>query len=76
MVTTLLIRGLEKHMLTNMTEDLVNLYRAVKYLHDNDTDPGIRLHASLTLQEIDSIVQDTLLPNSKLEKSIFLLPSP
>ncbi|CAD1473467.1 unnamed protein product, partial [Heterotrigona itama] len=72
MVGTLLFRGLGKSTLTSLGRDLVDLYRGLKYLRDNDEDLALRLHAQLALEELDSIVQDFLLSSSKLEKRIIL----
>ncbi|XP_078043925.1 transport and golgi organization 6 isoform X2 [Augochlora pura] len=73
MVTTLLLRGLGKDTLTDLGKDLVDLYRGLKHLRDNDEDPVLRLHAQLSLEELDQIVQDYLFSPPKLEKRIFLL---
>ncbi|KAK9304573.1 hypothetical protein QLX08_004017 [Tetragonisca angustula] len=72
MTSTLLFRGLGKSTLTSLGRNLVDLYRGLKCLRDNDRDPVLRLHAQLALEELDSIVQDFLLSSSKLEKRIIL----
>lgn len=72
MISTLLFRGLGKNTLTSMDRNLVDLYRGLKYLRDNDEDLVLRLHAQLALEELDSIVQGFLLSSSKLEKRIIL----
>ncbi|CAK9834284.1 Transport and Golgi organization protein 6 homolog [Anthophora retusa] len=76
MVSYLLLRGLGQDTLTNLGKDLVDLYRGLKYLRDNDEDPVLRLHAQLALEELDDIVRDFLFSPPKLEKKIFLLDSP
>ncbi|XP_076749789.1 transport and golgi organization 6 [Xylocopa sonorina] len=76
MVSTLLLRGLGKDTLTTLGKDLVDLYRGLKYLRDNDDDLVLRLHAQLALEELDHIVRDFLFSPPKLEKRIFLLGSP
>ena len=73
MVSTLLLRGLGKETLTNLGKDLVGLYRGLKHLRDNDEDPVLRLHAQLSLEELDHIVRDFLFSPPTLEKRIFLL---
>ncbi|XP_076642286.1 transport and golgi organization 6 isoform X2 [Halictus rubicundus] len=73
MVSTLLLRGLGKDTLTSLGKDLVDLYRGLKHLQDNDEDPVLRLHAQLSLEELDEIVRDYLFSPPKLEKRIFLL---
>nr|XP_033333563.1 transport and Golgi organization protein 6 homolog isoform X2 [Megalopta genalis] len=73
MVSTLLLRGLGKDTLTDLGKDLVDLYRGLKHLRDNDEDPVLRLHAQLSLEELDQIVRDYLFLPPKLEKRIFLL---
>lgn len=73
MVSTLLLRGLGKETLTTLGKDLVGLYRGLKHLRDNDEDPVLRLHAQLSLEELDHIVRDFLFSPPTLEKRIFLL---
>lgn len=75
MVSTLLLRGLGKDTLTNLSKDLVDLYRGLKYLRNNDEDTVLRLHAQLALEELDYIMKDFLFSAPKLEKRIFLLGS-
>lgn len=74
LVTNLLIRGLGKDVLTDLGSDLVPLYRALKFLRDNDDDHVLRLHAQLALEELDDIVQTLLFSVPKFEKRIFLFP--
>lgn len=76
LVITLLLRGLGKYVLTNLSKDLVVLYRSLKHLRNNDKDPVLCLHAELALEEIDEIVQSFLFTKPKLEKTIFLLEPP
>lgn len=73
LVSTLLLRGLGKDTLTSLGRDLVDLYRGLKHLHNNDEDPVLRLHAQLALEELDDIVKDFLFAPPKLERRIFLL---
>lgn len=73
MVSTLLLRGLGRDALSNLGKDLVELYRGLKYLRDNDEDPVLRLHTQLSLEELDHIVREFLLSPPRLEKKIFLL---
>lgn len=73
LVATLLFRGLGRDTLNSLGSDLVDLYRGLKHLRDNDDDPVLRLHAQLALEEIDYIVRDFLSAPPKLEKRIFLL---
>ncbi|XP_034187175.1 transport and golgi organization 6 [Osmia lignaria lignaria] len=75
MTSTLLLRGIGKDTLTTLGKDLVDLYRGLKYLRDNDQDPVLRLHAHLALEELNCIVQDFLFSPPKLEKKILLLNS-
>ncbi|XP_044005035.1 uncharacterized protein LOC122850090 [Aphidius gifuensis] len=58
MVTTLLLRGLGKDALVELGQDLLPLYRGIKNLRNNDDDEVLRLHAQLTLEEFDDIVQN------------------
>ncbi|XP_060820385.1 transport and Golgi organization protein 6 homolog isoform X1 [Bombus pascuorum] len=72
MVSTLLLRGLGKDTLTSLGKDLIDLYRGLKHLRDNDEDLILRLHAQQALEELDLIVQDFILATPKLEKKIIL----
>lgn len=75
LVITLLLRGLGKHVLVGLDpKHLLETYRYLKYLRDNDNDDVIRLHVQLALEEIDDIVTNQLLAKPKLEKTIFLIP--
>ncbi|EFN83717.1 Transmembrane and coiled-coil domain-containing protein 7 [Harpegnathos saltator] len=76
LVATLLCRGLDKDTLNSLDHNLVNLYRSLKHLRDEDNDPVLQLHAQLALEEIDLIVQDVLAKPCKLEKQIFILDRP
>lgn len=76
LVATLLFRGLGRETLSNLTSDLVGLYRGLKHLRDNDDDPVLRLHAQLALEEIDHIARDFLFAPAKLEKKLFVLDPP
>lgn len=73
-MATLLLRGLGKDALTELGENLVPLYRAMKHLRDNDKDPVLQLHAQLALEEFNDIVQQFLFSPLKVEKKIYLLP--
>ncbi|XP_034945636.1 transport and Golgi organization protein 6 homolog [Chelonus insularis] len=73
LVTTLLIRGLGKDALTDLGNDLLPVYRSLKYLRDNDNDEVLRLHAQLALEELDEIVRNLLFVKPVLQKKIFLL---
>lgn len=76
LVVTLLFRGLGKDTLSSLGDNLVNLYRALKHLRDEDIDPVLQLHAQLALEEIDLIVQDFLIKPCKLQKKIFVPDRP
>ncbi|XP_066597836.1 transport and Golgi organization protein 6 homolog isoform X1 [Prorops nasuta] len=75
LLTTLLLRGLGKDALTELGSNLVELFRSLKYLRDNDDDPVLRLHAQLALEEFDEIVQNFMLTTPKLGKTMFMLNS-
>lgn len=72
MVSTLLFRGLGRDTLTSLGKDLIDLYRGLKHLRDNDEDLILRLHAQLALEELDSIMRDFIHGSVKLEKKIIL----
>ncbi|XP_011640818.1 transport and Golgi organization protein 6 homolog [Pogonomyrmex barbatus] len=73
LVATLLFRGLGRDTLNSLGSDLIDLYRGLKHLRDNDNDPVLQLHAQLALEEIDHIVRDSLFTPLKFEKRISLL---
>ncbi|XP_012275451.1 transport and Golgi organization protein 6 homolog isoform X2 [Orussus abietinus] len=72
LVVTLLFRGLGKAVLTDIAKDLVDIYRGLKNLRDNDNDSVLRLHAQLALEELDDIVRDFLFAKPLLEKKIVM----
>ncbi|XP_012232222.1 transport and Golgi organization protein 6 homolog isoform X2 [Linepithema humile] len=74
LVATLLFRGLGRDTLNSLGRDLVDLYRGLKELRDNDDDPVLRLHAQIALEEIDHTVRDFIFAPSKLEKTFLLDP--
>lgn len=73
LVATLLLRGLGKDALFELGKNLVELYRGLKHLRDNDKDPVLQLHAQLALEEFDDIVQNFLFAKPVLEKPISIL---
>ncbi|KAG8042660.1 hypothetical protein G9C98_005294 [Cotesia typhae] len=73
LVINLLIRGLGKDVLTDLGSDLLPVYRALKFLRDNDNDQVLRLHAQLTLEELDDIVREFLYAKPLLQKNIYLI---
>ncbi|CAD6227680.1 GSCOCG00001360001-RA-CDS [Cotesia congregata] len=73
LVINLLIRGLGKDVLTDLGSDLLPVYRALKFLRDNDNDQVLRLHAQLALEELDDIVREFLYAKPLLQKNIYLI---
>ncbi|XP_008553458.1 transport and Golgi organization protein 6 homolog [Microplitis demolitor] len=73
LVINLLIRGLGKDVLTDLGNELLPVYRALKFLRDNDSDDVLRLHAQLALEELDDIVRDILFTKPRLQKNIYLI---
>ncbi|XP_031420785.1 transport and Golgi organization protein 6 homolog isoform X2 [Clupea harengus] len=73
-VITLLLRGLS-HTATQVLSDvLLDLYRALKWVVRSDRDEVAVLHAQLALEELDDIMRKFIFPEQKLEKKIVVLP--
>ncbi|XP_062403575.1 transport and Golgi organization protein 6 homolog [Sardina pilchardus] len=73
-VITLLLRGLS-HTATEVLSDvLLDLYRALKWVVRSDRDEVAVLHAQLALEELDDVMRKFIFPEQKLEKKIVVLP--
>nr|XP_057931280.1 transport and Golgi organization protein 6 homolog [Doryrhamphus excisus]XP_057931281.1 transport and Golgi organization protein 6 homolog [Doryrhamphus excisus]XP_057931282.1 transport and Golgi organization protein 6 homolog [Doryrhamphus excisus] len=73
-VITVLIRGL-RHKTTQVLSDvLLDLYRALKWVVRSDPDEVAVLHAQLALEELDAVMRSLIFPKQKLEKKIVVLP--
>ncbi|KAG5273642.1 hypothetical protein AALO_G00153820 [Alosa alosa] len=73
-VITLLLRGLS-HTATQVLSDvLLDLYRALKWVVRSDRDEVAVLHAQLALEELDDVMRKFIFPEQKLEKKIVVLP--
>ncbi|XP_070829188.1 transport and Golgi organization protein 6 homolog [Chaetodon trifascialis] len=73
-VITLLLRGLSDRTTQVLSDVLLDLYRALKWVVRSDPDDVTVLHAQLTLEELDDIMRRFIFPEQKLEKKIVVLP--
>ncbi|XP_032379205.1 transport and Golgi organization protein 6 homolog [Etheostoma spectabile] len=73
-VITLLLRGLSEKTTQVLSDVLLDLYRALKWVVRSDLDDVAVLHAQLALEELDDIMKRFIFPEQKLEKKIVVLP--
>ncbi|KAK2841758.1 hypothetical protein Q5P01_011958 [Channa striata] len=73
-VIALLLRGLSEKTTQVLSDVLLDLYRALKWVVRSDPDEVAVLHAQLALEELDDIMKSFIFPEQKLEKKIVVLP--
>ncbi|XP_053175165.1 transport and Golgi organization protein 6 homolog isoform X1 [Scomber japonicus] len=73
-VIALLLRGLSDKTTQVLSDVLLDLYRALKWVVRSDPDEVAVLHAQLALEELDDIMRRFIFPQQKLEKKIVVLP--
>ncbi|XP_035521425.1 transport and Golgi organization protein 6 homolog [Morone saxatilis] len=73
-VITLLLRGLSDKSTQVLSDVLLDLYRALKWVVGSDPDDVTVLHAQLALEELADIMKRLIFPEQKLEKKIVVLP--
>ncbi|XP_037622900.1 transport and Golgi organization protein 6 homolog [Sebastes umbrosus] len=73
-VITLLLRGLSDKTTQVLSDVLLDLYRALKWVVRSDPDGVAVLHAQLALEELDDVMRRFIFPEQKLEKKIVVLP--
>ncbi|XP_059192150.1 transport and Golgi organization protein 6 homolog isoform X2 [Centropristis striata] len=73
-VITLLLRGLSDKATQVLSDVLLDLYRALKWVVRSDPDDVAVLHAQLALEELDDVMRRFIFPEQKLEKKIVVLP--
>lgn len=61
-------------LLQVLSEVLLDLYRALKWVVRSDPDDVTVLHAQLALEELDSVTRRFIFPEQKLQKKIVVLP--
>ncbi|GLD67641.1 transport and Golgi organization protein 6 homolog [Lates japonicus] len=57
-----------------LSDVLLDLYRALKWVVRSDPDDVTVLHAQLALEELDDVMRRFIFPEQKLEKKIVVLP--
>ncbi|KAK6318332.1 hypothetical protein J4Q44_G00116230 [Coregonus suidteri] len=73
-VIALLLRGLSDKATEVLSDVLLDLYRALKWVVRSDTDDVTVLHAQLALEELNDVMRRFIFPAQKLEKKIVVLP--
>ncbi|XP_019112739.2 transport and Golgi organization protein 6 homolog isoform X2 [Larimichthys crocea] len=73
-VITLLLRGLSDRATQVLSDVLLDLYRALKWVVRSDPDDVAVLHAQLALEELSDVMKRFVFPEQKLEKKIVVLP--
>lgn len=73
-VIALLLRGLSDKTTQVLSDVLLDLYRALKWVVRSDMDEVSVLHAHLALEELDDVMRRFIFPEQKLEKKIVVLP--
>ncbi|KAK5868083.1 hypothetical protein PBY51_012526 [Eleginops maclovinus] len=73
-VITLLLRGLSDKTTQVLSDVLLDLYRALKWVVRSDPDDVAVVHAQLALEELDDVMRRFIFPEQKLEKKIVVLP--
>uniref|UniRef100_H2RPL6 Transport and golgi organization 6 homolog (Drosophila) n=1 Tax=Takifugu rubripes TaxID=31033 RepID=H2RPL6_TAKRU len=73
-VITQLLRGLCDRTTQVLSEVLLDLYRALRWVVGSDPDDVAVLHAQLALEELDTIMRRFIFPEQKLQKKIVVLP--
>ncbi|XP_029379716.1 transport and Golgi organization protein 6 homolog [Echeneis naucrates] len=73
-VIALLLRGLSTKTTQVLSDVLLDLYRALKWVVRSDPDDVAVLHAQLALEELDDVMRRFIFPEQRLEKKIVVLP--
>ncbi|KAK5894013.1 hypothetical protein CesoFtcFv8_010750 [Champsocephalus esox] len=73
-VIALLLRGLSDKTTQVLSDVLLDLYRALKWVVRSDPDGVAVLHAQLALEELDDVMRRFIFPEQKLQKKIVVLP--
>ncbi|XP_014248082.1 transport and Golgi organization protein 6 homolog [Cimex lectularius] len=76
MVLTQLLKGLGPDSLTVLENILLELYRKLKFIYNNDKDDITKLHAQLALEEINACTFSFFRQPLELKKRIFVLDPP
>ncbi|XP_045470680.1 transport and Golgi organization protein 6 [Harmonia axyridis] len=64
-----LLVGLGKDMLTILSDDILVVYRTLKFLYENDKDDVLRLQCQLAIEEVNTNMKYILTPQVELNKS-------
>jgi len=75
MVLTMILQGLGRDTFTVLEGTLRDIYRELKLLSNTEKEDLVLGQVSLALEEIDTIVRGFLIPETSMEKKIFVLDS-
>ncbi|XP_044750977.1 uncharacterized protein LOC123311212 [Coccinella septempunctata] len=64
-----LLVGLGKDMLSILKDDILVVYRTLKFLHFGDEDHVLRLQCELAIKEVDNNMKEILVPQIELNKT-------
>ncbi|KAG1686328.1 Transport and Golgi organization protein 6 [Nymphon striatum] len=73
LVITLIFQGCGVHTLKVLEQDIKDIYRVLKFIHQIDKDDVVRLHAQVALEELNKIMKQMMFPNQNLVKEIKIL---
>ncbi|KAL3280577.1 hypothetical protein HHI36_003810 [Cryptolaemus montrouzieri] len=62
-----LLTGLGKDMLTVLKDDILVIYRTLKFLYENDGDDVSKLQTQLALEELNKNMKDLIFPQVKID---------
>lgn len=67
--------GLDSEMITFLKDEILEIYRSLKMIYNNDTDDVMRLQAQLALEELNENVKKFLLQPSSIsfKKKVIVL---
>lgn len=68
-----LFAGLERETVVFLKDEILPLYRSLKYIYSNDQDEVMKLQAQLALEELNESVKEYLHPKPEIGNKIFLL---
>lgn len=74
LVITLILRGLGKNIMEDLSSTLKDIYQLLKIVELTDADHMTRGHAQAAVGELDSITRDYLFPKPSFTKRIQVLP--
>ncbi|XP_028405085.1 transport and Golgi organization protein 6 homolog [Dendronephthya gigantea] len=74
LVLTLVLKGLDQKTIQVLSDKLKDIYQLLKQVESSDQDETTRIHAQVTLGELNRIMRKQLFPEQRLVKHIKVLP--